>query len=389
MDLLATLRVGRNDSGESAESPLRPCNGAKAFIAATPGRIRPYNGAVNARTSPAPAGADPSVWLVSDGAAGNARQAHALADAMQLVARDIAVRPRAPWRWSAPHLTAAARLAFPRPLQEDLHAPWPALAIGCGRQAALLTRLLRTWSGGATFTIQILDPRVGCEHFDLVVAPRHDALAAANVIATIGALNPIDDAWLARAAQAFPALAQLPRPRMALLVGGPRHGLALGDAWLDALIARIERWRERDGGSVLVATSRRTPPHWGARLRAALRNGCTCFWGGPVDGANPYASYLALADRIVVTPDSVNMLSEACAVGVPVVSDLPPGAPAKLAAFHAELRSQGWLHDGDVDFSTLRQPAPLREIAAVASKVWHCIESTRPDVGAALARSED
>jgi mitochondrial fission protein ELM1 len=248
--------------------------------------------------------------------------------------------------------------------------------------------MLRSWSGGATFALQILDPRIGTEHFDLVIAPRHDGLSAGNVIQTLGALNPVDDAWLARAAQAAPALAQLLRPRTALLVGGPRRGLALDDSWLETQIAQLERWRERDGGSVLVATSRRTPAPWRERLRRAFRNGCTCFWGGAEDGPNPYPSYLALADRIVVTPDSVNMLSEACATGVPVISDLPSVAPAKLAALHAELRNQGWLHGNNVDFSTLRQPPPLREIAAVASKVWHCIEASRPDVGASLARAE-
>jgi mitochondrial fission protein ELM1 len=307
---------------------------------------------------------------------------------MQLDARRIHVQPRAPWRWFAPRLAGAARWAFGGTLRHELCAPWPALAIGCGRQAALLTRMLRTWSGGSTFTLQILDPRIGTEHFDLVIAPRHDGLAGGNVIQTLGALNPIDDAWLARAAQAAPSLAQLPRPRTALLVGGPRRGLALDESWLDTQIAQLERWRERDGGSVLVATSRRTPAPWRERLRRAFRNGCTCFWGGAEDGPNPYPSYLALADRIVVTPDSVNMLSEACATGVPVISDLPAVAPAKLAALHAELRSQGWLHGNDVDFSTLRQPSPLREIAAVASKVWHCIEASRPDVGASLARAE-
>jgi hypothetical protein len=281
-------------------------------------------------------------------------------------------------------LTFAARFGFPAALRRELRAPWPIMAIGCGRQGALLTRVLREWSEGTTFTLQILDPRIGAEHFSLVVAPRHDALHAANVIQTLGALNPIDDAWLEHAALQFPALAQLPQPRTALLVGGPRRGLALDDAWLGAQVAQIERWRERDGGSILVATSRRTPAAWRDRLRGAFRNGCTCFWGGAEDGANPYASYLALADRIVVTPDSVNMLSEACAVGVPVVTSLPANAPAKLMAFHAELRDQGWLHDGDVDFSTLRQPPPLREMAAVASKIWHRIEATRPDVGAAL-----
>lgn len=339
---------------------------------------------MNARSrTPATAGPSP-VWLISDGAAGNLRQVRALADAMQLDARDIRVSTRAPWRWFAPRWTAAARLAFPGAVGDELHAPWPALAIGCGRQAALLTRLLRGWSGGITFTVQILDPRIAPAHFDLVVAPRHDGLHAENAIATIGALNPVDDAWLARAAREFPAIAQLPPPRTAFLVGGPRRGLALDEALLDILIARVEGWRRRDSGSVLVAASRRTPARWRARLRGAFRDGCTCFWAGPEDGANPYASYLALADRIVVTPDSVNMLSEACATGAPVVTQLPAGAPAKLAAFHDELRTQGWLHDGDVDFSTLHQPAPLRELAAVASKVWHRIEATRPDVGAVL-----
>lgn len=327
---------------------------------------------------------NPAVWVISDGAAGNERQALSLAGAMRLPAQAVRLQPRAPWRWFAPRLTLGARFGFPAALRRELHAPWPLMAIGCGRQAALLTRALREWSEGTTFTLQILDPRIGAQHFDLVVAPRHDALHAGNVIQTLGALNPIDDAWLAHAAKQFPALAQLPQPRTALLVGGPRRGLALDDAWLDALIAQIERWRERDGGSLLIATSRRTPAAWRDRLRGAFRNGCTCFWGGAEDGANPYASYLALADRIVVTPDSVNMLSEACAIGVPVMTRLPAGAPAKLVAFHTELRDQGWLHDGDVDFSTLRQPPPLREIAAVASKVWHFIEATRPDVGAAL-----
>jgi len=338
---------------------------------------------VNARSRPSPSGDPAPVWLVSDGGAGNERQVHALADAMQLVSRSFHLRPRAPWRWFAPRLTAAALWGFPPALRRDLCPPWPALAIGCGRQAALLTRVLRERSAGATFTIQILDPRIATSHFDLVIAPRHDALNAENVIQTLGSLNPIDAAWLARAAQQNSALIQLPRPRIALLVGGPRRGA--GDAaTLATLIERVDAWQRRDGGSVLVAASRRTPAAWRAQLRAAFRNGSTCFWGGPEDGPNPYANYLAVADRICVTADSVNMLSEACAVGVPVISRLPANAPAKLAAFHAELRGLGWLHDIDVDFSTLQQPPPLREMAAVASKIWHRIEATRPDVGGAL-----
>jgi mitochondrial fission protein ELM1 len=338
--------------------------------------VKPETASSNARAA--------GVVVVTDGAAGNERQALSLALALRVSPRVLRIALRAPWRWLGPGFTRGASLSILRWQWKMLSAPWPALAIGCGRHAAVLTRALREASGGATFAVQILDPRIDPKHFDLVIAPRHDGLDGGNVIQTMGSLNPVDDAWLADAKVEFSTLSQLPRPRTALLVGGQRHGLNTDAAWFDALIARLEQWLERDGGSMLITTSRRTPPEWSQRLRGAFKNGTTCFWGGNADGANPYAGYLAVADRIVVTPDSVNMLSEACATGAPVYTSLPANPPVKLAAFHAELADQGWLHDIHADATPL-QPPPLREMGTVASKVWHHIEATRPDVATALS----
>ena len=325
-------------------------------------------------------------WIATNGAAGNVRQAQALARAMQTEPETLCTGLRMPWRWLAPRLTAGLRFGGAPQLRRRLHAPWPALVIGCGRDAAALTRWLRQASDGKTFTVQILDPRIDPKHFDLVVAPRHDALAGANVIQTIGALNAVDEDWLAAGCARFPLLAQLPQPRMAVLIGGPRRGLDMSDAWFETFLARINSFAARDGGSLLVSTSRRTPQSWQRISRERLRATCVHFWNGAADGENPYQGYLAAADRIAVTPDSVNMLSEACATGKPVFTLLPESARGKLTGLHAELRAQGWLHalDANVDFSTLQQPPPLRELAAVASKVWHVLESTRPDVVAAL-----
>ena len=331
-------------------------------------------------------GSAAGVVVVTDGAAGNERQALSLALAMRVSPRVLRIALRPPWRWFGPGFTRGAGLSILHWQWKMLSSPWPAIAIGCGRHAAVITRALREASGGATFAVQILDPRVDRKHFDLVVAPRHDGLEGDNVIQTMGSLNPIDDAWLAEARVEFSTLQQLPQPRTALLVGGLRHGLNMDEHWFDALLAQLERWRERDGGSLLITTSRRTPPEWRERLRGAFKNGTTCFWDGEADGVNPYPGYLAVADRIVVTPDSVNMLSEACATGAPVFTSLPVGAPAKLAAFHAELVDQGWLHDIHVDAAGRRQPPPMREMAMVASKVWHHIEATRPDVAVAFER---
>lgn len=328
----------------------------------------------------------PACWIVTDGVAGNERQARALAQAMQVEADVLYAGLSGPWAWFAPRLHAGLRFGVDAALRRRLHAPWPALAIGCGRDGALLTRWLRRASGSKTFTVQILDPRIDPKHFDLVVAPRHDALEGSNVIQTIGALNPVDEVWLANGLAHLPTLAQLPRPRMTVLIGGPRCGLDMTDAWFEAFVVRVNALATRDGGSLLVSTSRRTPERWRRRARESLRATCVHFWNGPEDGENPYPGYLAAADTIVVTPDSVNMLSEACATGKPVFTLLPESARGKLTSLHAELHAQGWLHPlgAHVDLSTLPHRPPLRELSAVASKLWHALESTRPDVVAAL-----
>jgi mitochondrial fission protein ELM1 len=325
--------------------------------------------------------------VISDGAAGNERQALALAQAMRLTPSVAQIELRPPWSWFAPRLVRGTRFALPRQIREHVQAPWPALTIGCGRQAALLTRFVRRASGGKTFTVQILDPRIDPAQFDLVIAPRHDELAGQNVIQTLGALNAVDEDWLNEGLVRFPTLTQLPQPRTTLLLGGPRRGLGLDATWLEAFLARVAALVAREHGTLLIASSRRTPDAWRVRARECLRADCLHFWNGPGDGANPYQGYLAAADRIVVTPDSVNMLSEACATGKPVLSLLPPTARGRLPALHTELRTQGWLYelDAQMDFSTLPQPPPLRELAAVASKIWHVLESTRPELAVALA----
>ncbi|MEO8802579.1 MAG: mitochondrial fission ELM1 family protein [Rudaea sp.] len=328
-----------------------------------------------------------AVWVVTNGASGNERQALALAQALGSQPQVLRIDLRAPWSWFAPRLTAAAGLAFSATTRKRMHAPWPALAIGCGRESALMTRWLRRASAGATFTVQILDPRIAATHFDVVVAPRHDGLQGGNVIQTLGALNHVDDAWLAEGLAQFPRLQQLPQPRTAVLLGGPHRGLGLDEQWLATLLARVAEMTARDGGSVMMTCSRRTPDAWRARVRGLLAAGCMHYWIDERDGINPYQGYLAAADRIVVTPDSVNMLSEACATGKPVLSLLPPGTSSKLARFHSALASEGRVHtlDNNVDISTISRIAPLRELNDVVKQIRARMQSSQANT--ALAAS--
>lgn len=303
-------------------------------------------------------------WAITDPSAGNQRQALALAERMGMPVRHLVLSLRAPWSWLSPRLILGGRLALPASQRGAFGPPWPIVAIGCGRSAALLTRMLRTLTEGHCHTVQILDPRIDPAHWDTVIAPRHDGLIGANVLNPLGSLNPIDDAWLEDGREASPSLAHLPRPRVGVLLGGPRTGVRIDADYAQRLAERLLARRLREGGSLLVLTSRRTPAAVADVMRNALRGIPGLLWTGPDDGNNPYPGVLGWADRLVVTPDSVNMLSEACAVGCAVQTFVSGSLPPKLARFHDSLREAGLLRDLD-DEAPAHQP-PLRETEAMA-----------------------
>src|SRR5690625_914003 len=303
-------------------------------------------------------------WAVTNGKAGNERQALALATCLPWPVRSLTLAPRAPWSWWAPRSLPGARLAWPA---DTLTPPWPRMVIGCGREAALFTRVLRRLSRGVCRSVQILDPRIDQRHWDLVIAPQHDGLRGDNVLHPLGSLNLVDDAWLAGGRCDWVHLEALPAPRLGVLLGGPRRGVTMAPAYAATLAAAILARYRRDGGSVLLLASRRTPPAWLDVLCNALDGVPGLRWRDADDGANPYPGVLGWADRLLVTPDSVNMLSEACACGCPVHTLAPDKPAGKLARFHATLRSRGLLHDVDTD--TPARQTPLRETRAMADDV--------------------
>jgi len=303
---------------------------------------------------------------VSDGRAGNVRQADALAAA--LAGDDAHARctlvPRAPWRWLAPRRLPGAGSGFGEDFARLLAAP-PAVAIGCGRQAALATRLLRARGAKA---VQILDPRIDPAHWDIVVAPGHDGLAGANVITMLGGLNPVDDAWLAAARTRFAALEALPRPRTAVLLGGDSAHARFDLAAFEALAADLDAALARDGGSVLATASRRTPAAVRDALHARYGHGGGLAWRGEGDGPNPYPGLLAWADRIVCSADSVNMVSEACATRAPVYVFEPGRVQGRPRRFLDTLLARGRVRAMEHALAPF-DVEPLRETARVAGEI--------------------
>jgi mitochondrial fission protein ELM1 len=279
-----------------------------------------------------------SAWVVSDGRAGHEIQSLGIIEALGVTPEIKRIAPRRAFSILAPFGPIDPREA------SLFGPPFPDLLIAAGRRAIPYLHHVKRASGGRTFTVYVNAPATGLSTADIIVAPRHDGLRGKNVIAPLTPANRITPALLAQARAApDPRVAALPAPRVALLVGGDsrHHRFSKSDiAELTALAGSLvdEDW------SVMATVSRRTPQRLVATLREALdapqnSETRTFLWEG--GGQNPYLSLLARADAIVVTADSVNMVSEAASTGAPVHVFEPSGGHRKITAFLDGLEAYG------------------------------------------------
>jgi uncharacterized protein len=272
-------------------------------------------------------------WILSEGLSGLQAQALGLAEAAGLTPELRVLAPPPPWKW------VAAKL-WPKPLAavgDAVRAPVPSLVIGCGGMAAAVGAALRA---GSRSVVQVQHPRMNPGRFDLIIVNRHDGLTGPNVVVTRTALHRVTPERLAAEADAWRAhFAHLPRPLVAVLVGGSNGRFRLNAAAGAQLAGELATMTQRDGTGVMVTPSRRTDPAVTRVLTETLAPLGAFVWDG--SGENPYFGMLALADAIVVTMDSVSMVSEAVATTAPVLLAELPGRSRRIEAFHRALLCEG------------------------------------------------
>jgi uncharacterized protein len=283
-------------------------------------------------------GAELTAWVLHDGKAGMRSQTLGLAEATGCTFVEKQLRVRLPWSILPPQLWMLPRYGVSGG-SSLLAPPWPDLLIACGRNAAAPALMIKRASGGRTFLAQIQDPRVRRSEFDLIVAPEHDRLRGPSVIVTRGAVHRVTAARLEAERRRFPELAALPHPIIAVLIGGTNKAYRLTLQRLTDIADALAALLSESGGSLLLTPSRRTGERGIMLLRTRLGGFPGAIWDG--SGDNPYFAYLALADALLVTADSVSMISEAAATGQPVhILDLD-GGNAKFERFHAIMRAAG------------------------------------------------
>ena len=314
----------------------------------------------------------PVVWALIDDRAGNRSQCLGVADALGLDyrAREIGYGPLA----SLPNVLLGASFAgLNAGSRAGFSPPWPDLVIAAGRRAAPVARKIRRLGGGNVFLAQVMHPGAGAGEFGLIAQPRHDrAGSGANVLPITGAPHRLTPERLAEEAERWRGRFDgLPKPWIALIVGGSTRRRNFTTAMARELGARASKMALLAGGSLLVTTSRRTGDAADTLIDAVSTPAHVHRWEDSGGEDNPYHGYLALADGVIVTGDSVSMCSEACAGTGPVHIFAPAALiTPKHARLHAGLYEQGYARPLADTFETWSHPPlnPAREVAAEIRK---------------------
>ena len=304
-------------------------------------------------------GAQPTIWIITDGRRGDVVQCEAIANRISENVRLIKVSPRQPWKFLMPWGPAD-----PQELSK-FEAPLPDLIIAANRRAYPYAKRLYKQSKGRIRILFMKNPDRNVSSFAHVWAPSHDQLSGDHVISTLTAPHLVSNEKLEACKQKpDPRLAKLTGPKLAIILGGNSQHATYDAAAINTFTNKLQK--AVGFNAVMVTASRRTP---NAFLKAVtVANPCPESF--VLDGTenNPYFHILAEADAIIVSGDSHNMVGEALAAGVPVHVVEPTGNPEKFHWTIGKLRENGHIRAEAQPIKAGRQPH-FDETAAIVEAV--------------------
>jgi mitochondrial fission protein ELM1 len=269
------------------------------------------------------------LWVLLGRKAGDNAQVLALAEASGLPYAEKHISARS---WEiVPHLALGPTLAgIDQRTSSPLAPPWPEMVISAGRRNEPVARWIRQQAGGAARLVHVGRPWARPETWDLIVTtPQYFLPDAPNVLQISLPLSRITRTGVdAGARQIAPRLAHLPRPLTTVLIGGDSGPFVFTPDKGRRLAEGVNRLVAQTGGAALVTDSPRTPKAAAEAFRETLDVPAeTYWWHDPqTAGDNPYQGLLGMADRFVVTGESMSMMTEAASLGRPLYL-FDPGDP--------------------------------------------------------------
>ena len=254
--------------------------------------------------------------LLTQGMHGMVSQVEGLAKALNLNYKHQEIKLKKFWNFIPPFLTPISMSVLENQFIFDSK-----VIISCGRKSVIPSLALKKKYKEKIFTIHIQDPKVSLNKFDLIVCPEHDNITGNNVIKTTGAIHYLSEKEISKENN-YLKIDKENKKIIAFIIGGPNKYYTYSEKEIDFLFNKIKSIFTRDKYKLVVIPSYRTPSDI---IKKAFNSfGHDHMVVKDVD-KKAYLSALSISDYIVVTCDSISMISEAAITGKPIyVAQMKP-----------------------------------------------------------------
>ena len=315
---------------------------------------------------------DNSIWLLLDDRVGNCSQVLGIEKALNLKCIKkqfqynlLSKLPNIILQNSIKHIKFSDRKQF--------KAPWPKIIIGCGRKSAPIGLWIKKQSNNYSKYIQIMWPSYPYREIDLIFTPLHDNIKnKKNVIEIQTSPNVINNKLISESYNKWMnTLGNLLSPKISVIIGGDTKNHKLGIIHIKALFKNINSILN-DKGSIMISSSRRTSKESLIQIKKEIRKlkFKTILWNVNDKKPNPYHGFLAHADLVIVTGDSVSICSEVCSAGKPLLIYAPKDITIKKHnIFHKLLIKKGiakYLEDFKIQDLNSFNYTPINESENIA-----------------------
>ncbi len=250
-----------------------------------------------------------NVWVLSDGKPGHENQSLGVCEALGVEPEVIRLEKRPFGKF--------LQWLYPSWYFKNLpNGPYPDMIVSTGYHISTAAKWVKM-KRQDTMLVHMMKPKGGQGGFMVLAIPEHDCpKAARNVVSTMGAPHRVSTAKLDTEKEKWQKLLNPEGKKVvSVIIGGSSKTFTFNENSVEKLKTQLQ---ERFGEEMryLVTTSRRTGETEHMLLKTHFEKLDSYFYDG--EGDNPYFGILALADSIVVTAESVSMLSESCATSAPV-----------------------------------------------------------------------
>ena len=280
-------------------------------------------------------------WVISDGTKGMENQSLALAKLLNINFELVKYNP--PYFLKKFPLI---RKLFISSVKDHLlkNKSPPSFIITTGKRMAGVSIALKFILKDRVKNIHIQNPKLPFEYFDLLLIPEHDNITAKNVIQTKGALTFFNFNELNKFQEREINLIKGSKKNLVLLmIGGNSKRYKPKNFDYYHLSMKVLEATKNLNCKLLVLLSRRTPLKAAKILNYSFIKHDENFQIVTSSEQNPYPEILQIADYIIVTSDSVNMVSETATLPIPLFVSKFSKETGKISNFLNNLEDLGIL----------------------------------------------